>query len=133
MLFGLAFAGYTVQHYPLGTLNNMGPGMFPMGLGVTLAIMGVAMSALALFRRGKMPEIRVRSPLFVVLGVGAFALLLPFGLTPAVLGVALLSSFADTKVKWTELAVLSVSLCLLSWLIFGLGLGLPIAMLRWPF
>lgn len=132
--FGLAFSAYAFANYEMGTVNRMGPGMFPVALGVVLAAFGVMQAVPALFRTGKMPEIRIWTPLFVLSGVAAFALMIrPFGLLPAVLGVTLISSLAELKIRPVSLAILAGSLCLISWLIFRVGLGLPIPMYRWPF
>lgn len=133
-VFGLAFFGYAFANYDMGTINRMGPGMFPAALGVILAAFGVMQAIPAFFRQGKMPEIRVWTPIFVLTGVAAFALLVrPFGLLPAVIAVTVISSFAELKVRPISLAVLVGLLCLLSWLIFSVGLRLPMPMFRWPF
>jgi hypothetical protein len=133
-IFGFAFTWYAMQHYDLGTLSSMGPGMFPVGLGVLLCVLGLATAAFALFQQTPFPEIRVRVPFFVLASVAAFTLTLtPFGLIPAVLVVTVVSSFAESKVRFGSLAGLGGALCVIAWLIFGVGLNLPIAMLRWPF
>lgn len=133
VVFGLAFTWYAASHYALGTLRQMGPGMFPAGLGVVLAFLGVLLSAGAMFRPGTMPEIRIWTPLFVLAGVIAFALSIrPLGLIPAVLAVTIISSFAELKVRPLSLALLCLSLSLIAWVTFGLGLNLPIPMFRWP-
>lgn len=133
-VLGLAFSWYAAEHYNLSTLRRMGPGMFPAGLGLVLAFFGVLMMVPALFREGTMPVIRFWSPLFVLSGVAAFALTIrPFGLIPAILSVVVVSSFADLKVRPVSLALLCAALCLVAWLTFRVGLGLPIPMLRWPF
>ncbi len=108
--------------------------MFPTSLGVVLAGFGLVIAIPAFFRPGVMPEIRVWTPIYVLLGVGAFALTIrPFGLIPAVLSVVVISSFAELRVKPLSLTILSIALCLIAWLVFRVGLGLPVAMFRWPF
>lgn len=131
---GLIFSGYAAGHYDLGTLRRMGSGMFPTALGLVLAGFGLAIAIPAAFRPGVMPEIRVWTPIYVLAGVAAFALMIrPFGLIPAVLGVVVISSLAELKVKPLSLTILSAVLCLIAWLVFRVGLGLPVAMFRWPF
>lgn len=133
VVVGLAFALYSFSNYELGTINRMGPGMFPMALGIILAGFGVMQAIPAFFRTGVMPEIRVWTPIFVLSGVAAFALLVrPFGLLPAVIAVVVISSFAELKIRPVSLVILTGSLCLMSWLIFSVGLGLPVPMFRWP-
>ncbi len=131
---GLLFSWYAATHYDLGTLRRMGPGMFPVALGITLALFGVAMAIPAFFKPGPKVTIRIWTPLFIMAGVGAFALMVrPFGLLPAIVGVTVLSSFAELRVRPVSLVLLCTFLCVMSWLIFSVGLGLPMAMYRWPF
>jgi len=133
-IIGIAFTWYALIHYDLGTLSNMGPGMFPAALGVLLAIFGTAMAIVGLFERDGFPEIHLRQPVFVVGSVAAFALLLPpFGVLPAVLGVVIVSALADSRARPLSIALLGAALCLLAWLIFSVGLALPMPMLHWPF
>lgn len=134
VLFGLAFSWYAAEHYELGTLRRMGPGMFPTALGFVLALFGAILAVSAFFRQGTMPEIRIWTPLFVLAGTAAFAMTIrPFGLMPAILAVVVISSLAELKVRPVSLIVLCASLCLIAWLTFRVGLGLPIPMFRWPF
>lgn len=134
IVVGIAFSWYAIEHYDLGTLRRMGPGMFPAGLGFVLALFGVLLVVPAFFREGVMPEIRTWTPLFVLLGVAAFALTVrPFGLIPAILAVVIVSSLAELKFRPVSLAGLCAALCLIAWLTFRVGLGLPMTMFRWPF
>lgn len=134
VLFGIAFSLYAIGHYDLGTMRRMGPGMFPAALGFVLAAFGLILLVAAFFRTGEMPEIRIWTPLFVLAGVTAFGLTIrPFGLIPAVLAVTIVSSLAELKIRPVSLALLCVALCLIAWLAFGVGLGMPIPMFRWPF
>ncbi|OYR07961.1 tripartite tricarboxylate transporter TctB family protein [Brucella thiophenivorans] len=131
---GLVFSSYAAANYDLGTLRRMGPGMFPTALGIVLAGFGLVIAIPAFFRPGVIPEIRVWTPIFVLTGVAAFAMTIrPFGLIPAVLSVVVISSFAELRFKPVSLTILTTSLCLIAWLVFRVGLGLPVAMFRWPF
>jgi len=134
MAAGLAFSWYAAVSYDLGTLRRAGPGMFPMALGVVLAALGTATAIPAFFRRGSKPEIRIWTPLFVLSGVTAFSItIVPFGLLPAIVAVVVVSSFAELTIRPIRLLMLSGTLCLLAWGIFGLVLGLTVPLLRWPF
>lgn len=131
---GIAFAWYAAGHYQLGTLQRMGPGMFPTGLGAILAVLGVALFIPAFFRTGVMPEIRIWTPLFVLAGCSAFALAIrPLGLIPAIVAVVAISSLAELKVRPVGLIALCGTLCLIAWLVFRVLLGLPMVLVRWPF
>lgn len=67
-------------------------------------------------------------------GVAGFALLMPVaGLIPAILGVVVISSLAELKIRPVNLALLCSARCLMAPLVFVTGLGLPIPLVRWPF
>lgn len=135
ILIGASAMLYAVTMLNLGTMVRMGPGMFPAVLGFILTGFGVAIFVSGLIRRGAVPlDVRLWSPLFVLVGVAAFALLIgPFGLIPAIVAVTTISSFAELKVRPVSLAVLCVVLSLIAWLVFQVGLGMTLAMFRWPF
>lgn len=133
IIFGASYATYAITQYNLGTLRQMGPGMFPAAAGIMLTAFGAIVLATSLFRPGEKPEIRVLTPLFIFAGIGAFALLIGrFGLIPAVLAVVIISSLAELKVRPVSLLVLCTVLSVSSWMIFRQGLGLPIPMVTWP-
>jgi hypothetical protein len=131
---GLILALYSAANYELGTARQMGPGMFPTGLGYVIAFFGVLLFVQAMFRTGTMPEIRIWSPIFVLAGTAAFALMIrPFGMVPAIVATTLISSLAEKRIRPVSLVLLSAFLCVLSYLIFSLALRMPMPMLRWPF
>ncbi|HRP78165.1 MAG TPA: tripartite tricarboxylate transporter TctB family protein [Aquamicrobium sp.] len=133
-LSGLAFAFYAIARYDLGALRRMGPGMFPVGLGFVLALLGALLLIGALRRRGPRSEIRIWTPFFVLAGVAGFALMIrPFGLIPAIVVLTIVSSLAELKFRPASTLILTVALCLVAWLTFKVGLGLPMQMFRWPF
>lgn len=131
---GAAFAGYAISEYDLGSLRRMGPGGFPAALGVVLALLGLGQAIPAFFRQGVRPDFRIWSPLFVIGGVAAFAVVVqPFGLLPAVVAVVAISSLAELKVRPVQLTLLCAGLCVMNWLVFKIGLGASAPMVNWPF
>lgn len=134
VIFGVAFVWHAAAHNEIGTLGRMGPGMFPMMLGGVLAAFGTTIAIQGCLRQGSLPQIRTLTPLFILGGIAAFALLIrPFGLIPAIIGATVISSMAELKFRPASLAVLSLALSVIAWLTFRVGLGLPLAMFRWPF
>lgn len=131
---GVAFAwGATV--YDFGDSANPGPGYFPFGLGVILALLG----ALLLFKAMTIETgdgepigaIGWRPLLVVVASILVFAFALPrLGLPLAVALVSFVVSFATTESRAWESALLSAGLAVFSALVFikGLSLNLPL----WP-
>ncbi len=136
--FGAAVAGYAVQTYTIGTLQRMGPGMFPMGLGVLLSVLGVALAIVGWFRSTEpqvdLSTIQWRPAVLILISVTAFALLIrSAGLFPAVIAVVGISAFSDKISRPGTVVVLCGVLCVLAWLIFSVGLGLNLKLLDWPF
>lgn len=135
--FGAFVAWYAQEHYALGTLRRMGPGMFPFGAGLALAGMGVLVMLPALLRPRGLPEdgpagFRVLPAAIILAGMLAFALLVrPLGFIPAILGLVVIVTFAGTDRNPLRIALLAVVLCLIAWGVFRLGLNLPLTMFRW--
>ena len=142
MVVGGAFA-YGASTYQVGSAARMGPGYFPLLLGVLLAAMG-AIIAVRSFMVGLPCGDRIGAiawrPLGLVLGanvtfgalmIGVPALGIPqFGLVVAIFAQVFIASFAAEKFIVKEVIVLSVILSVGSYLAFVklLGLQFPV----WP-
>jgi len=134
VLFGAGVTYTSVTYYPMGNVGRMGPGMFPAGLGVILAVFGVILGLQALRRPGEKPDIRVFSPFFVLAGIAAFAaVIVPFGLIPAIVAILVISSMADLKIRPVSLAISCLGMSLFAPFVFVFCLGLQLPLLRWPF
>lgn len=133
-LFGILFSLYVADNYALGSFRRLGSGMFPMILGISLSILGAAMIVPALMRSGRLPRVDYRSAVFVLLSIGVFALTVrPLGLIPAIVGLVVVSSLAQSDVRPASVFGLCAALSLGAFLIFRVGLGMPLPMLRWGF
>ena len=131
---GLFVTFYCISHYKIGTLNYMGPGMFPAGLGAILAAFGLAIMVPACFRQIERPEVEWRSALAILAGVAVFAGTVgTFGIIPATLALVVVSSLADRKLSLVGVLILAAVLIALVQLIFASGLGLPLETIWWPF
>lgn len=129
---GVSFV--SISYYPLGTLNRMGPGMFPASLGILLTVFGAILALQALRRPGERPDIRIFAPIFVLGGVAAFAaIIVPFGLILAIVAIIVISSLAELRIRPTSLVLSCIGLSLFAPFVFVFGLGLQIPLLRWPF
>jgi hypothetical protein len=130
---GLAVTANSVLFLSLGTASSMGPGAFPAGLGVVLAVLGAMIALPALFQSGEFPSIEVR-PLLAVLGaILIFALVMEsFGLVPAVTALTFIAGLADRRLSLLGTAALAAALSTIATLIFRTGLGLPIPIVSWP-
>ncbi len=133
-ILGMAFSLYALLNLEMGTIRQMGPGLFPAALGVAMAVLGAMIAVPAAFRQGSAIVVKLWSPFITLVGIAAFAILIrPFGMIPAILAVVGLTSLADPKAHPLQLALLGGLLCVAAWLIFSVALHLPIPILRWPF
>ncbi|MFN4098469.1 MAG: tripartite tricarboxylate transporter TctB family protein [Pararhodobacter sp.] len=134
MAGGSFIALYAWHTLALGTIRRMGPGMFPFWIGVLMVLIGAAILAGGFLRSGRIPPVAWRSTATVLGAFACFALLVtPFGLLPAIVGLVVVSSLGDPSLRPLTTGLLCLVLPLLAWVIFRLGLDLPLTMLRWPF
>jgi len=128
---GLFIALYATANYSLGTLRQMGPGMFPTASGIAMLLLGVAIAIPAFFRAGDLPRPDVRSAVAILGSIGAFAAALPIaGLVPAIVALVLISSLASGKLRMGPALLLCLLLSILAYLLFVELLGAPIVMIR---
>jgi hypothetical protein len=150
MLFisgGLAFGGWALFNYDMGTLRRIGPGAFPLGLGTILAIIGAVLLLPPLkqlrFARTTTAEISettgdepipFRAGFFVLLSLVMFALVLPlFGTIPALFALTYTAVLAEPGRDWKLTpALIATVLSSAVWLLFKQALSLPLIMLKWP-
>ena len=139
---GGAFA-YGASTYQVGTAARMGPGYFPLLLGIILSLMGLVIlvrSFIVGAQDGDPVGAIAWRPLGLVLGanvtfgalmIGVPALGIPqFGLVVAIFAQVFIASLAGEKFIVKEVLVLSVILSVGSYLAFVklLGLQFPV----WP-
>lgn len=128
---GLIVAGYAWLHYPMGSPAEMGPGFFPVALGVIMVVIGLLLAVPAFLRNGAFPAVEWKPLLAVMLSGASFALTIDWlGLAPAVLGLTLIVRAADEKYDLVGSLVLAAALTLLAVLIFRVGLNMPFAIIR---
>lgn len=142
-LVGAGFAWGSLTHYTVGTGARMGPGYFPLLLGVVLMILGAFIVFYALVEHSPDGD-RVGAfawrPLIFVLGANlAFGVLIgglpsiglpPMGLVAAIFALTIISSRAGQQFVWREVLLLSTVLSVGSYLAFVLLLKLQIPV--WP-
>jgi hypothetical protein len=130
---GLFFAIYA-QRYNMGTLNRMGPGYFPVVLGVVMALLGLLVAVPAWFRAGIGPDISWKT-LFIVIGsVVLFgATLQSLGLMAASMITVVVASLADNDITWRTRALMAAGVAPIIYLIFIFGLGMTIPVWPWGY
>ncbi len=135
VIVGVAFASGSLIHYSFGSSARPGPGYFPFGLGVLLALLGAAVlfKALTIESDGGQPIGAIAwRPLLVVVGaIALFGFALPrLGLAITLPLLIIVSSFASDEFRWRDAILSSVVLTVGSWAIFVWGLSLVIPV--WP-
>lgn len=117
--------------YGIGTFSRMDTGSYPVALSVILIGIGIVI-AIGGVTRGKEQTVgfdlaKARSIFFITASIAAFAMLIErLGLIPATVAVVVLSSLAEEKFRPVITAMLSAIVAFLIWLIFKVGLSLPI-------
>jgi len=142
LALGIAFA-WGATTYNVGTGARMGPGYFPLMLGIVLAIIGaveVFKSMVIETETGDKVGKFVWRPVGFIVGANlAFGILLgglpsiklpAMGLIIAIFALTIISAKAGTEFKWKEILILSAILAVGSYLTFILMLKLQIQV--WP-
>ena len=133
IVVGLAFA-WGATTYSFGSSARPGPGYFPFGLGILLAILGalVLFGALTVETEDGDPIGRwaFRPLLIIMSAVALFGFLLPrLGLLASLPILIVMASLAGDEFHWKDAIISVVVLTLGSWLIFIKGLNLVIPIL----
>ena len=142
-IVGGSFAWGAYANYDIGSASSMGPGYFPLLLGVILTIMGICVVFQSLLSRapdgGKVGPIAWRqlacilgaNIVFGALLAGVPALGIPaFGLVVAIFALVPIASLAGGTVVWKEVIVLAAVLATGSYLMFIKLLSLQFP--AWP-
>jgi hypothetical protein len=137
ILFMVIGLGTTIvsSNYKIGNAMRVGPGTFPIILGIIVALIGLAITIRAIRNPQSSEAIAswdLQPLLFVVLSIVAFSLIIgTLGLIPAVIAIVIVGHFASREASLQELACMAVVLCALSAGIFIYGLNLPIPLGFW--
>jgi drug/metabolite transporter (DMT)-like permease len=134
IVVGAAFA-WGATTYSFGSSARPGPGYFPFGLGVILAILGaiVMFKALTIEVEGGDPiGAFAWKPLITILAsIAIFGFILPkLGMIISLPILIFTSAWAGDEFHWKDALINSIVLTVGSWLIFIKGLSLTIPM--WP-
>ncbi len=131
---GVGFA-WGATNYSFGAAARPGPGYFPFGLGVLLAVLGavVMFKALTIESEGGDPIGDIAwKPLSIIVGaVAGFGVILPhLGMVVSLPLLIFVAATAGDEFHWKEAGINAVVLTIFSWLIFIKGLSLTIPL--WP-
>ena len=129
--FGLG-ALYVGQHLAIGTPVRMGPGYVPRMLSLVMLALGVLICIVAVVAGSEPVEKPKWKPItLVTIGIVCFALLFErAGLIPALIVLILIASLAGEEFKLTDVEGNIIALSVLCTLVFKVGLGMNIYVLR---
>ena len=135
MFAGIGLAAIVLSaRLDIGTPRRLGPGGFPLLLGGILALLGFAhfLSAARPARQDIVPEAWAgKAVLLIPLSAVAFATVINhLGLVPAIIACVFVGGLANARVRWLELAILSIALAAFGAGLFVYGLGLPFTLLE---
>jgi len=125
------FAALHAQRYDIGELQEMGPGYFPIALGILLMILGLFVSIPAFFREGTSIKIEWKSLIWVLISISIFALALTkAGLIVATV-LSVIAASIPSKSSWKTRLILAVCIALLTYVVFSFGLGMILPIWPW--
>jgi putative tricarboxylic transport membrane protein len=135
-LFLLAIAAIAMvlsADLPVGSLRQLGPGMFPRALAVLTGVAGLAILADAFLQDGPaMARWQLRAPVFILGGALAFAFAVrPLGLLVAAPLVMFVGAFASPETRLREVLIFGVIMTVFCVGLFKFALGLPIPVAPW--
>lgn len=131
LLLGAGVALHSYTAIEIGRISRMGPGNFPLALGVMVGAIGAILLVSGVRRPFILPSVNWRPMLAVTAAIVAFGILLPrFGIMPAAFLMTLVAILPGSQMRL--LGVLAVC-CLLAGLgaAMVLSLSLPIPLVDW--
>lgn len=135
LLIGGAVALASTAH-KIGTTMRMGPGYFPLVLGVILAAIGLILVVrnvrldINASESAFIERICFRSVILISLSMLLFAFTVQkAGLIIATCGLVLVSGVAYRAFSWKQLGLLCIALAGFATVVFIYGLGLPVPVL----
>lgn len=136
MAIALVLAGIAVAYmglvYGLGTMRHIGPGFFPLALGVLLGLLSLGI--LVETGRGSDTDAQVPARVIgsVIGSLLVFAFLLErFGLVPATISLIVVASFASSSPRPLPVAASAVLMAAAAVAVFIWGLRLPLRAVVW--
>lgn len=132
-VIGLLFAVFSTS-YEVGTAARMGPGYFPLMLGILLTLLGLLIgwrSFAASHPESRLAKTGWREILLILGSVALFGATLSWlGMVIAIVLLILVSAIASHEFSWKETIISIVVLLIMSELVFVKGLELQFPV--WP-
>ncbi|MBU1357771.1 MAG: tripartite tricarboxylate transporter TctB family protein [Gammaproteobacteria bacterium] len=142
MIFIGLISAYAGLGYRTGTPARMGPGFFPVAIGVLLALTGLLIAVFARSQTGQakpaidhghghgLPDLR--GCVCIILGTLAFLLFGVYGgLVPATFAIVFISALGDRDNTLTQAVLLALAMCAVAVVVFWWGLRLQLPLFQW--
>lgn len=128
---GLGIAGFVIAlGYDLGSVRRMGPGFFPIAISVVIVLLAIATAVETMTQPPRKNETAWRPLVFISLAVIAWAFLVDrAGLLPATVAMIFISALAKPPFRPVALLLLSAAICISGYLIFIVGLRMPLSLM----
>ncbi|MBC7133095.1 MAG: tripartite tricarboxylate transporter TctB family protein [Roseovarius sp.] len=131
VVVGLGAAVWAGLHYEMGTLRRMGPGFFPVTLGVVLMLFGLGIAWPAMRRHTDAIRPDGWAMLAVLAAIIAFgAAMSRLGLVGATFVAVLIATLPAPRPGWAWRIVLGLAAVVLIVLVFHAGLRMNVNL--WP-
>lgn len=106
---GVVYEGF---NYPMGSLRNVGPGIFPLLLGVVLSALGCAIIAEGRNSIAAVPKVPWRAILAISAALGSFAFSIErMGAFVSIFALIFISGLAEREFRPVALLLTSLALC----------------------
>ncbi len=128
----IIFAGGTAvaigaTTYEIGALTRMGPGYFPLVVGITFALMGLGLVFTSRTTNSSLPVLQFKPAFAIFAGLIFWGLTIErFGIVPAILGLVVLVSLAQKKPSFVMIGATALFLIAFTIVVFIYALGVPI-------
>jgi hypothetical protein len=135
VLVGLV-AAHDAANYSIGTLRQMGPGYFPLALGILLIILGIIIAGTAATGANEeaeaLPHSEWRGWLCIIGGPALFILLGKFGgMLPATFACVFVSALGDRETTLRGALTLAAAVTAFGVVLFHYLLKIPMPILHW--
>ena len=121
----------------IGTLSDMGPGYFPLVLGVMLALVGIAITVkghMSIVQEKQKHPPEWKAWLLICLGIISFVILSNYlGLFAATFAIVFISALADRNNSWRSATLLALAMVPVSIIVFSWALQLQLPLFKWGF
>jgi hypothetical protein len=128
---GIGAAFWAGLHYEMGTLRRMGPGLFPVALGLGLGVLGLVIALPAMRRPGEGARFELAPTLCVLAAILIFGLVLQrLGLVGVTFAAVLIATLPAMRKGWLWRVVLALCVTALTVAVFHYGLRMTLPL--WP-